>query len=163
MRKTTPKEKELELERLRDILLATLDYKIVQYRSANVVFEGHDPVASFENLKQLTQEHFNKGRLTRLRQWLRDMIEEPRETGDLNFDKYIKEKTGYDIQIFANFEKRIDNIIRRKFIRTENEFRDVLSMVDNLCQQKPVDDGKINMLNALLIDFDGRIKKKKAH
>lgn len=67
------------------------------------------------------------------------MTEEPRETGDLSFGRYIKEKTGYDIDIFGSFQKRIDKIIDRKRIKTENEYRDVLAMVDNLCQQTPVD------------------------
>lgn len=89
------------------------------------------------------------------------MTEEPRETGDLNFERYIKEKTGYDIDIFANFQKRIEKIIERKKIKTENEYRDVLAMVDNLCQQTPVDQEKIDVLNNLLIDFDDRIRGTK--
>jgi hypothetical protein len=161
MPKLTPEEKKLELKRLRDILHATIDYQITKYRSIEIKFDGYDPIASCEHLRQLTEEHFKKGRLTRLKQWLRDLTEEPRETGDLYFDRYIKERTGYDVDIFATFEKRIDNILNRKIIKTENEHRDVLSMVDNLCQQTPVDQAKVDVLNALLIDFDNRIANKR--
>lgn len=155
----TPEEKQLELKRHRDILLATLDYFID--RSANIKYDEFDPVEHFKLLKQQTEEQFQKGRLTRLKQWLRDMTEEPRETGDLSFGRYIKEKTGYDIDIFGNFQKRIDKIIERKKIKTENEYRDVLAMVDNLCQQTPVDEHKIDILNNLLIDFDDKISGTK--
>jgi hypothetical protein len=155
----TPEEKQLELKRHRDILLATFDYFID--RSANIKYDEFDPVDHFKLLKQQTEEHFQKGRLTRLKQWLRDMTEEPRETGDLNFGRYIKEKTGYDIDIFDNFQKRIDKIIERKKIKTENEYRDVLAMVDNLCQQTPVNEQKIDVLNNLLIDFGDKISGTK--
>ncbi|HMK17806.1 MAG TPA: hypothetical protein VK492_06405 [Chitinophagaceae bacterium] len=89
------------------------------------------------------------------------MTEEPRETGDLSFGNYVKEKTGYEIDIFGGFTKRIDKIIERKRIKTENEYRDVLSIIDNLCQQSPVDQDKIDVLNNLLIDFDDRISGTK--
>ena len=157
----TPEEKQKELKRHRDILIATLDYSIDRFRTANLKFEEYDPIAHFEQLKQQTEEYYSKGRLPRLKQWLRDMTEEPRETGDLSFGRYIKEKTGYDIDIFGNFQKRIDKIIERKRIKTENEYRDVLAMVDNLCQQTPVDEHKINILNNLLIDFDDKISGTK--
>jgi hypothetical protein len=155
----TPEEKQLELKRHKDILLATLDYFID--RSANIKYDEFDPVAHFKQLKQQTEEQYQKGRLTRLKQWLRDMTEEPRETDDLNFGRYIKAKTGYDIDIFGDFQKRIDKIIKRKKINTENEYRDVLGMVDNLCQQAPVDQEKIDVLNNLLIDFDDKISGTK--
>lgn len=154
-----PDEKQSELKRYRDILLATLDYFID--RSASIKYDEFDPVEHFNQLKQQTEEHYQKRRLTRLKQWLRDMTEEPRETGDLSFERYIKEKTGYDIDIFGNFQKRIDKIIERKKIKTENEYRDVLAMVDNLCQQIPVDQEKIDVLNNLLSDFDDRVRGTK--
>lgn len=155
----TPEEKQSELQRYRDILLATLDYFID--RSKGVNYREFDPTVHFQQLKEQTEEHYQKGRLTRLKQWLRDMTEEPRETGDLSFGRYIKETTGYDIDIFGSFQKRIDKIIERKRIKTENEYRDVLAMVDNLCQQTPVDQDKIDLLNNLLIDFDDKISGTK--
>lgn len=150
----TPEEKQSELQRYKDILLATLDYHIE--RSKGIKYGEFDPFAHFQQLKEQTEENYRKGRLSRLKQWLRDMTEEQRETGDLSFGRYIKEKTGYDIDIFGSFQKRIDKIIERKRIKTENEYRDVMAMVDNLCHQTPVDKDKIDLLNNLLIDFDDK-------
>jgi hypothetical protein len=155
----TPEEKQSELKQHRDILLATLDYFIE--RSKGINYGEFDPIAHYQQLKVQTEENYQKGRLTRLKQWLRDMTEEPGETGDLSFGRYIKEKTGYDIYIFGTFQKRIDKIIDRKRIKTENEYRDILAMVDNLCQQTPVDQDKIDLLNNLLIDFDDKISGTK--
>lgn len=89
------------------------------------------------------------------------MTEAPREMEDFGFGRYIKEKTGYDLDIFASFHKRIDKIIERKQIKTENQYRDVISMIDNLCQQTPTDQEKIDLLNDLLIDFDDKISGTK--
>jgi hypothetical protein len=155
----TPEEKQSELKRYKDILLATLDYHIERSKGTN--FSEFDPVAHFQQLKEQTEENFQKGRLSRLKQWLRDMTEEQRETGDLSFGRYIKKKTGYDIDIFGRYQKRIDNIIERKRIKTENEYRDVMAMVDNLCHQTPVDKSKIDLLNNLLIDFEDKISGTK--
>jgi len=155
----TPEEKQSELKRYKDILLATLDYHIE--RSKGINYGEFDLAAHFKQLKQETEENYKKGRLSRLKQWLRDMTEGQRETGDLGYGRYIKEKTGYDIDIFGSFQKRIGKIIERKRIKTENEYRDVMTMVDNLCHQTPVDKNKIDLLNNLLIDFDDKISGTK--
>ncbi len=141
-------EKENELKELRSILMATLDYNIEKHSPMGIEFTNH-----FEKLKTEVEEHFEKKRLTRLKVWLKCLTEEPRETEDFNYQSYIKEKTGFEIDIFANFRKRIDKIIKRKKIRNEHEYRDVESMVDQLCQQQIVDNAKIDLLNALLSDY----------
>lgn len=155
----TPEEKQSELKRYKDILLATLDHHIE--RSKGINYGEFDPVAHFHQLKQETEESYQKGRLSRLKQWLRDITEEQRKTVDLSFGRYIKEKTCYEIDIFGSFQKRIDKIIEKKRIKTENQYRDVMLMVDNLCHQSPVDKNKIDLLNNLLIDFDDKISRTK--
>jgi hypothetical protein len=157
----TPEEKQSDLKKLRDILIATVEYYIDRYNSAKTDFGEFNPVEHYEKIKVDTEEHFRKGRLTRLKQYLRDMTEVPRETRDFNFGHYIKAKTGYEIDIFGVFQKRIDKIVDRKSIKTENEYRDVLEMVDSLCQSTPVDQIKIDTLNNLLIDFDDKISGNK--
>lgn len=155
----TPEEKQSELRRHRDILLATLDYLIERFEGIN--YGEFNAIAHFQQLKEQTEENYQKGRLTLLKQWLRDMTEEPREARDLSFGRFIKEKTGYDIDIFDSFQKRINKIIERKRIKTENEYRDVHAMVDNLCQQDSIDQDKIDLLNNLLIDFEDKIRGTK--
>lgn len=154
-------DKQTELKKTRDILMATLDYTIELFDKSEQKLEGFNPIDNLKDLKNQTEEHYQKGRLTKLKHWLRDMTEMPREVGDLTFTIFIKERTGYDFDIFTAFNKRIEKIIEKGKIVTENQFRDVNSMVDFLCQTKPVDNKKIKLLNKLLIDFDKRVSKGK--
>ena len=91
----TLEEKRLELKRHKDIIIATVDYYISRYDSTKSEYGDFNLISHYEKIKFDTEEHFKKGRLTLLKQYLRDMTEEPREAKDFNFRKYIKETTGY--------------------------------------------------------------------
>ncbi|MEO8146045.1 MAG: hypothetical protein ABI723_00345 [Bacteroidia bacterium] len=150
-------ENQNELKKTRDILMATLDYTIELYDKSEQKLEGFNPIANLKDLKKQAEEHYQKGRLTKLKQWLRDMTEMPREVGDLTFTIFIKKKTGYDYDIFSAFNRNIEKIIEKGKITTGNQFRDVNSMVDFLCQTDPLDKKKIEVLNKLLLDFEKRL------
>lgn len=66
--KLTKDEKQAELQKYRDLVLATLDYyldnKVMQIKTADF-----DSTEHYKGLKIQTEEHFQKGRLTRLKQW----------------------------------------------------------------------------------------------
>lgn len=153
-------EQQTALKRIRDILIATLDYYIDSYNKSGRKFEDFNPVDHFEDLKKQTEELYQKGKTTTLKNWLRDITEMPRETGDVNYVTYIKRTTGYDYNIFTAFNKRIDNIIAKGKISTENQFRQANSMVNFLCQTEPIDDKKIEVLNNLVLDFEHRLSGK---
>jgi hypothetical protein len=157
----TTNEQQTELKRLREILIATIDYLIGIYKKSGQKFEGFNPTDNLQELKKQTEELYKKGKTTKLKNWLRDLTEMPRETSDLNYVIYIKQTTGHDYNIFTSFNKRIDNIIAKGKISTENQYREVNSMVDFLCQTEPVDDKKIEILNNLLLDFQHKLSGKK--
>jgi hypothetical protein len=71
------------------------------------------------------------------------------ETGDLKFNKYLQDKTKYDIDIFKTYFQRVDKIIEKGKIMTDNQFYDLGIMVDQLCHIEPVDSQKIEILNRL--------------
>lgn len=156
-------DKQAELIKTRDILLATLDYTIELYNKSDQKLEGFNPEGNLKELKAQVEEHFQKGRLTKLKQWLRDFTEMPREVGDLTFTTFIKNRTGYDFDISSPFNKSIEKIIEKGKITTENQYRDVNSMVDFLCQTEPVDKKKIGVLNKLLLNFEKRLNKRKTN
>ena len=106
----------------------------------------------YKSLKRQTEEHFQKGRLTRLKQWFRDLTEMQVECGDLQFNKYLQNKTNYDIDIFKSYFQRVDKIIEKGKITSDSQFYDINTMVDQLCQTEPVDNKKIEILNMLLSD-----------
>lgn len=153
--KLNNKEKQVELQKYRDLVLATLDYyletKEIQIKSADF-----DSIEHFKGLKKQTEEHFQKGRLSKLKQWFRDMTEVYAEAGDLNFNKYLQDKTKYQIDILKSYPQRVDKVIEKGKITTDNQFYDINIMVDKLCQTKPLNKKKIEFLNTLLADYKQR-------
>ena len=141
-------EKQLELQKYRALVLATLDYYL-DHKEYQFQTPDFDSIEHYKGLKTQTEDHFQKGRLTRLKQWFRDLIEMV-ETGDLKFNKYLKDKTKYEIDIFRSYFHRVDKVIAKGKITTDNQFYDINMMVDQLCQTEPVDNKKIEILNKLL-------------
>lgn len=91
-------DKQAELAKYRDLILATLDYyldnNVMQIKTADF-----DSTEHYKGLKIQTEEYYQKGRLTRLKQWFRDLTEMQVETVDLKFNKYLQDKTKYNIDI----------------------------------------------------------------
>ncbi len=157
--KTNNENKEDELKKYRDLVLATIDYyldnEIMQIKTAEF-----DSAQHFQKLKNQTDEHFQKGRLSRLKQWFRELTEMPIETKDLKFNEYLKNKTKYDIDIFQSYFQRVDRIIEKGKITSDNQFYEICIMVDQLCQTEPVGNKKTDILNKLLSDYEQRKTKK---
>lgn len=153
-------DKTLELKKYRDLVLATLDYyldnSLIKIKTADFDSDEH-----YKSLKTQTEEHFQKGSLTKLKQWFRSLTEMQVETNDLKFNRYLQDKTQYDIDIFQSYFQRIDKIVTKGKITTDNQFYDVSTMVDQLSQADPVDTEKIEVLNRLLVDYENRKNKRK--
>ena len=98
-KKLNKDEKQEELVKYRDLVLATLDYYI-DNKEMQIKTADFDSTEHYKGLKTQTAEHYQKGRLTRLKQWFRDLTEMQVETGDLKFNKYLQDKTKYNIDIF---------------------------------------------------------------
>lgn len=150
---------EFELKKYRDLVIATIDYYL-ENNVAKIKTPDFDSDEYYKGLKIQTDEHFQKGRLTRLKQWFRDLTEMQVETGDLKFNNYLQDKTKYDIDIFKSFFQCVDKVIEKGKITTDNQFYDISIMVDQLCQTEPVDAKKIELLNGLLSDYEKRKSSK---
>ncbi|MBS2098407.1 hypothetical protein [Carboxylicivirga linearis] len=153
------KDKQAELEKFRDLILATLDYYI-ENEVMQMNIADFDSNEYYKNLKIQTEENYQKGRLTKLKQWFRDFTEMQVETRDLKFNKYLQEKTKYDIDIFKDYFQRVDKIIEKGKITTDNQFYDISIMVDQLCHIEPIDNVKIEKFNGLLRDYEERKSRK---
>jgi hypothetical protein len=151
-------EKQQELVKYRDLVLATLDYSI-NNKEMQIKTVEFDSIEHYKRLKIQTAEHFQKGRLTKLKQWFRDLTEMQVETCDLEFNKYLQDKTKYDIDIFKSYFQRIDKVIKKGKITSDNQFYDINMLVDQLCQTEPVDDEKIEILNRILSEYEQRKTK----
>ena len=148
-------EKQSELEKYRALGLATIDYYL-DNKEFHFKTEDFDSVEHYKGLKALTEENFQKGRLTRLKQWFRDLTEMQVEAGDLKFNKYLQDRTKYDIDIFKSYFQRVEKVIERGKITTDDQFYNINAMVDQLCQTEPIDKEKIELLNSLLSEYEER-------
>ena len=131
-------DKASELKKYRDLVLAAIDYNL-ENNVMKIKTSDFDSDEHYKSLKLMAEEHFLKGRLTRLKQWFRDLTEMQVETGDLKFNQYLRDKTQYDIDIFKSYLQRIDKVISKGKITSDNQFYDLNMAVDQLCQMEPVD------------------------
>lgn len=151
----TSEEKQIELQRHRDIILATIDY-LLSTQAGIIVFDKEDIVADYyEQQKLQIEKYYKQRKLDSLKQRLVSLTKGLQNKGDLNFANYIKEKTGYDIYIFEDLRKRIDVIIAQKEVRNEKELNDIGTML-HFYQQAQADGEVADKLKALLIDYSKR-------
>lgn len=112
----TPEKKQSELQRHRAILLATLDY-LEERLGGSIVFDQYDPATEyFQQQKIQTEKCFKQRRLDRLQKRLASLTKEMQSRADLAFASYIKEKTGYNIDIFEDIRKRVNAIVAQNEI-----------------------------------------------
>jgi len=150
--------KQTESKKFYDLIIATIDYHL-ESPSARIKTDAFDSDEHYESLKKQTLEHYNNGRLTKLKQWFRDLTEMHIEARDLKFNKYLQNKTGYDVSIFEDYFKRVEKIVEKGKITTNNQFFDISIMVDQLCSEQNTESGRIHILNQLLTAYE--IKKSK--
>lgn len=158
--KLSAEEKLSDLKKFRDLVLAAIDYYL---ENPSNKIETHDFESNeyFESLKNQTLEHYSKGRLTKLKQWFRDLTEMEIEARNLGYNKYLQNKTGYDINIFEDYFKRVEKIIGKEKITTDNQFYDISIMVDQLCSEESMDRGRIEILTKLLSAYEARKSKRR--
>lgn len=156
---STSNEKQAELDKYIVLVLATLDYYLDPSNPQSISKIGLTDY--YKGLKIQADEQYKKGRLTKLKQWFRDLTEMFIETNDLKFNDYLRKKTNYDEDIFKSFNNRLDKIIEKGKISNDNQFYDIRNAVDQLCQLEPSDLNTINILNKLLLDYEERKAKTK--
>ncbi len=158
-KKSSGEEKKAELLKFRELVLATIDYNL-DNKELHIKTSDFDSNEYYIELKKQTQEQFQKGNLIKLKQWFRDLTEMQVETRNLKFNKYLQDKTKYDIDIFKNYLHLVDKIIKKDKITTVNQFYDISIMAEQLIQTEPIDNTKIEILNRLLADYEQRKLKK---
>jgi len=148
----TPEQKQSGLKRYRAIILATLDYLLERF-GGGIVYDQFDPAADYyEQQKIQSEKYYKQHRLDRLQQQLDRLTKGLQNSVDLNFAGYIKEKTGYDIDIFENLRKRVDAIVAQKEIRSQKELNDIGTAL-HYYQQTSADKKVNDELRALIIDY----------
>jgi hypothetical protein len=100
-----------ERERNKKVLLATLNY-LLQYHSGDMVFDDYSPSKQWylSEIKQ-TKIDIAKYRSKQIRRRLDMHISLLRQRYDLGLNEFIRENTGYDIDIYEQFKANAMPII----------------------------------------------------
>jgi hypothetical protein len=148
----TPEQKQTELERHRSILLATLDY-LEQQLGGSFVYDQYDPATEYYQQQKIqTEKYFKQRRLDRLQQRFSSLTKVLQHRDASAFTSYIKEKTGYDIDIFEDLRKRVAAIITQNEIRSQKELNDVGTMLHHF-HETSENEEEVEKLKLLLTNY----------
>lgn len=135
--------------------MATLDY-LEERLGGSFVYDQYDPVAEYYQQQRIqTEKYFRQRRLDRLQQRLVSLTKELQNKADLAFAPYIKEKTGYDIDIFEEVRKRVNFINAQNEIRSQKELNDIGTML-HFYQKTSAPREEIEKIKALLTNYSER-------
>jgi len=125
----TSAEKQSELIRHQAIIQAALDY-LIQFEGGRFVLDDCDfAVEYYQQQKIQAEKYFKLRRLDRLQQQLTRFVEGRQIKADMVFSGYIKENTGYELDIFEDLRKHFQTILERGEIRDHKEHSDVMVML----------------------------------
>jgi hypothetical protein len=153
-------EKQAELTKYHALVVATIDYYLENHLT-DIKTSDFDSDDYYAMLKIRAQDLFQKGKLSQLKQWFRDFTEMLIEEPDFNFNTYLLEKTGYEIDLFKSFYDRINKIINSGKITSHNQYYEINVMIEQLIQAQPIDTDKIKTLNNLLAAYKPTQQQKK--
>jgi hypothetical protein len=110
----TLEQKQSELQRHRAILLAALNY-LEERLGGSIVFDQYDPATEYYRQQKIqTEKYFKQRKLDKLQQRLTSLTKGLQIRDVLAFSTFIKEKTGYDIDIIEDLPNRVGAIIIKK-------------------------------------------------
>lgn len=148
----TDQKKKLELEKTRTLLLASLDYcgkRVI----GSMVFDQWDPAEyHYSQEKKRSEEDYRDFKLDALQHRLSKLVRGLQDRIDLNFESFIKEETGYDIDIFSELREDVAGIVLRGKIENRREFRSVDSLIQ-VYRSKSLEKESIDKLIKLIDEF----------
>lgn len=143
-------QKQLDLEKYHTIVLATIDY-LKESLERSFIFDGIDSVAEYYHEQKIqTEKNFEQRRLDRLQKRLISLTKGLLHKVDLNFSTYIKEKTGYEVDIFDDLRKRTEVIITQGKISNQKDLNDVSNALE-LYKQILNEEEKVKKLEDLIV------------
>lgn len=146
-----------EREKNKSILLATLNY-LLEYHSDAIVFDDYSPAKEgyLEDIKK-TELDIKKYRSKQIKTRLDQCISLLKHRYDLGLNNYIKEQTGYDIDIFEEFKANVMPILSRESINDNDVYQ-----IENYLKAyglHPEEQENVRLLKALLAKREAEINK----
>lgn len=146
-----------EREKNKHILLTTLNY-LLEYHSGDMVFDDYSPSKNwYLNELKRTELDIKKYRSTQIKKRLDLHISLLRNQFDLGLNNYIKENTGYDIDIFEEFKANVMSFISKGSIT--NSDVDQIESYLKAYRTYPEEQENIRLLKALLAKHEAEISR----
>lgn len=147
----------VEREKNKSVLLATLNY-LLEYHSNDMVFDDYSPSKLWylEELRK-TELDIQKYRSNQIKRRLDMHISLLRSKFDQGLNNYVKEHTGYEIDIFEAYKARVMPMVSRGYIGHNDVYliEDYLSAYET----NPAEQERVAVLKDLLSEREARINK----
>jgi len=146
-----------EREKNKSILLATLNY-LLEYHSDDMVFDDYSPSKDWYlgDIKK-TELDIKKYRSKQIKRRLDMHISLLRHHYDLGLNNYIKENTGYDIDIFEEFKTNVMPIISKGSICDSDVYH--IEKYLKVYGAHPREQENVGLLKALLAKREDEINR----
>jgi hypothetical protein len=134
------------------ISVAAIDY-LISKDAQTIIYEDYSPVLEYyENKKNQLKIYLQKRQLSKIEQVFNLISIRRQRELDFNFNIYIKDKTGHNIDIFENLIYRANIIIEQNYINSKEEEFDIVAAID-FYRKKNNDKSKIEILHQLLVNY----------
>lgn len=151
-----------ELEKFRNILLATLDYLDDKF-GESIVYDDFSPIAEYyQQERRQTEKYFKERRLDRLEQKFETLKQSLINRVEIEFSDYLRSTTGYEIDIFEELKNSIELILSQNEIGNQQELMDIFKMID-LLEKTGSQNNQLTKLKNILSTADEISSKKKSN
>ncbi len=137
-----------ELAKYRDLLIATINFSIDSFSTTSS--KKNSFTKHFETIREQTIDMYEKGDLEGLQALFTDQTEMYKEDLDREFNTYLIEVTGYDMDLFDGFFKRIDAVLERGKIKDAEERDDLKRYLELLEDADEQDEEEIVKVSEML-------------
>jgi hypothetical protein len=152
----TSAEKQFELVKLKAISWATIDY-LAENPELPDSRDEDNMEDLYQHFKIQTEKYFQQRRLDRLQHGLSHFFEILIGRVDLYFTNYIRDKTGYEIELLEGLRNRVKIILERNEIRTQKEAYEISLLLNFYNKVFPLD-GDIGKMNSVLTTYNEKMK-----
>lgn len=145
----TSEEKNAALEKEHSIVQATLDY-LMGLHGRTIVYDGDDLIGHYyRQEKQKAEKYYQERKRSRLQVQLKKLTKSLESTMDFNYAVFMKEKTGYAIDVFEELTKDIQQLISQDEIVSREQWNKAGTMLE-FCKRTHADNTTIEKINQLL-------------
>ena len=145
-------KKEKELQRLKALVDAAIEYELI-YTAPEIVYDGFAPLRDiFMRHQEKADEYFEKGKLQELERLFEKLTAKLKSRAELKFANFIAEKSGVEFHPFDGLGDKINHILQKEKIESEDE-EDLVRLQLDIYKQTNAESKNTALLNELLNNY----------